>query len=527
MNKKILALAVCMIISLITLLVVINMNTSLTNEINDIRAMVSDISRESSETDINDIDNLTSQISELTTLVSGLSEIDSDISDLKTSISGLTDSMPETESCIKEFRDSLTDRLASIEGYLPVLEQIQADVRTLMEGMLSSEDAGLFLAKAADSDYPDLYYLSAIYHDPSNSMYYEQYLNFLEESDADIDSYIMLGTIVENSIMSGSYEESENLLEVYEKIKGIVNEMTAPVVPELSIDEVWDIWNAAVEAFYECSSSEPFSYSEFSDLYNAVIAAESGVSDIITPEAEAVYDNISSIYSLISSAQAVAVIASNMDESPDSVFVELYPLTIQSLDGVMSLFASRDKSIESTYAPVISAAENQIIEAVRHMDMRYDNLKIGDFEREISSISDTMNHSDFKKKYNELYTGFSTMLQSLRRVDEFPERIAGIQESLEKISRQIYVYDYSRYQQWAGAEISEISNRMAAEKDKTKKLSTLVESGYFNIDRNLLIPELATVYSSLWDDGYVKNSSEPLENLLELYPVDTKMLGEV
>lgn len=584
MDKKNPALVIVIVISLITLFMVINTNFSLTNEVVELRAMISDIKGESSgkQTDddlmaaldeirvliegavdrigelssesgmddssvevsgiVDKMDNLISQIDEMTAKISNTvdkSDVLSREKELSTMLGqlegfleklkiDLQSSIFGTESSLNELKKSLNKRLVEIERYLPIIEQIQTDVRNLVNSVPSSDEAELFLKKAMGSEYPDLYYLAAIYHEPSNSVYYEQYLNYLEESGAEIDSYIMLGTIIENSIMSMAYDETENLLSVYETIMGIVSEDIAPAEPELSIEESLANWDTAVNAFYAYATSTSFSYNEFSDLYNAVVVAESYISDILTYEEETKYDAITSIYALISSAQSVYVIASNMEESPDSVFSELYPLTLQSLDGVVLFFASRDKSIESKYATVITDNENKIIEAVKDMDQRYDNLKITAVERELSSIlSTTLNHSELQKRYNEIYIKFGTMMQGLRRAEDFSERIAEIQDSLEKISRQIYAQNYSRYQQWAGRKIDYISKQMKSEKEKEDKLLALATAGYFDIDSNLLIPELATAYSSLWDEDYVKNSSRSVDYIFTIYPVNKKMLGEV
>ena len=468
----------------------------------------------SSQLEAGNVDRVSGTGSSLADMQSSLLDIKEDISSIETSLKNLGAEMNENYEEI-------------MSEYLPVINQIQTNTESLIGNISSPDDAEAFLNEANVSNYPDLYYLAAIYHDPSNSLYYEQYLNYLEESNADVDSYIILGSVIENSIMSGSYAESQDMIHVYDEIMSIVSEETVPEINELSKEEAMDNWNTSVADFYEYTSTEAFEYQTFCDLYDAVVSAESDISDIITSKEESQYEAISSIYSLISSAQAIENISSNMEGSSDSVFIELYPLTSQSLSGVLSLFASRDKSIEGSYAAIISDKEEEIISTIKQLDYRYDSLKIAVVENDISSVSRTLNIEKLQEKYNELYIEFNTMVQELRRVEDFSKRIAEIQSNLEEISKQIYIYNYSRYQQWAGAEIANISKQLDSEKDKEDKLQVLVASGYFNIDNNLLIPELATAYSSLWDDNYVKNSSQPLDNLLKIYPVNKKMLGDV
>ena len=468
------------------------------NNITVLKNNISDV-----ESNISMLDNSLGTIEQsISEQKDSLSLLGSNMGNLGNNVSEVKANMSEIESAISVIDSNISDIDTKIDSHLAEFDKLMQDLKALMDSFVNPEDAKLFLEKADETDYPDLYYLAAIYHDPSNPEYYKHYFDYLESIEADTDSYIMLGSIIENSIMSGPYATTNDLLEIYNKIMDVVSFDTVPETAELTVEEAMINWNEAVVAFYDYANyPSSFSYQTFENLYNNVSSAETDIYEIITSEDEAKFADISSIYSLIKSGEAVENIVINMNQRTDSVFLELYPFVAQNLDGVLSLFASRDTSIENTYVQVISDVESDVINNIDQLDYRYDDLQISIIEDEIAAIPDTLKPAQLETEYNEILIAFSTMVQNLRQPEDFSDRISNIQSKLETLNRKIYANNYASYQQWAGAKIASIA-RQVEEKDKERKLFVLAAGGYFNIDKNLLIPELATAYSSLWNDDY-------------------------
>ena len=85
---------------------------------------------------------------------------------------------------------------------------------------------------------------------------------------------------------------------------------------------------------------------------------------------------------------------------------------------------------------------------------------------------------------------------------------------------------YKDYEVGAAMLINKIKNEIG-DIEKKKKLEYLYKVGYFNIDQDLLFPELREVFSAIFDNGYVKNSILSEAELQVKYPVDRIELGDL
>lgn len=454
-------------------------------------------------------------------------ELNSLASDLKNISTGLNGIKEEIDNLIPNdiLREADIDTLASeITKSIAESNALSESEDKNKEVLIAKE----FYDNAYLFEYPDLFYLAAIAHDPLNSDYYIAYLSYLDEIVAGPSYYVALGTLLENAIISTSYDNGQPLIEIY---KDVINRIT-PLETEIEIESITpeDIisqWNNALTNFYSYGE-KVFSIKEFEDIYNQAYDAYMDLSSNGLSEAkdDQEFEQISEISSTVDMYSSVNIIASNMAKLTNDEFTEIYPNLTAMLDSISLSFATRNLSADKTYQTTISALGDSINETIRSLDNRYDEGLISSLYQEIFDESIITRVLINNTLYSDYLLKYTLTVSQLRDASKHIAKLSEIQNQLDVIAKALSNKQYTDYQLWAGAQIDMIDSALD-EAENEMKLQVLISNGYYNIDANLLIPELLTAYNELMGKNFEKNSATSLDSLLKRYPIEKKGLGDV
>ncbi len=405
----------------------------------------------------------------------------------------------------------------------------------------SSESARVFFEKACDgsSDNRELYYLAAIRQDPTNADYCRAYISYLDEISAPASSYYTLGSLVESAILSSSYSDTEDLVEVYNYI--VDNCLTVTVEDnssELVEERDRDLEKLSSDFDTLWTSAPDLSCEEFSALAETIGEEYRELSEYVGSDISGKYELLSSTVEVLDSLMATVECIERLQTVSDSDFLYSYAYVASAFDSAISSIVLLDTSFYGVFSSLVEDAGNRIKSGTAALDSRYDSLLFSDIaargrkaltsitNRGTVAITTAARYNTVKAEYEDIVNEYSVAQSRTRGSDtaiSLMETISGI---LADINTAIYKYQYEAYQLWAASLMQTIKTKVEKARN-AEKLETLYREGYYTISTSLLIPKLQTLYASLYEDSYTKNSAKTDAVLISLYGVDVKSLGEV
>ncbi len=405
----------------------------------------------------------------------------------------------------------------------------------------SSESARVFFEKACDgsSDNRELYYLAAIRQDPTNADYCRAYISYLDEISAPASSYYTLGSLVESAILSSSYSDTEDLVEVYNYI--VDNCLTVTVEDnssELVEERDRDLEKLSSDFDTLWTSAPDLSCEEFSALAETIGEEYRELSEYVGSDISGKYELLSSTVEVLDSLMATVECIERLQAMSDSDFLYSYAYVASAFDSAISSIVLLDTSSYGVFSSLVENAGNRIKSGTAALDSRYDSLLFSDIaargrkaltsitNRGTVAITTADRYNTVKAEYEDIVNEYSVAQSRTRGTDTAISLMETISGTLTDINTAIYKYQYEAYQLWAASLMQTIKTKVEKARN-AEKLETLYREGYYTISTSLLIPKLQTLYASLYEDSYTKNSAKTDAVLISLYGVDVKSLGEV
>lgn len=405
----------------------------------------------------------------------------------------------------------------------------------------SSESARVFFEKACDgsSDNRELYYLAAIRQDPTNADYCRAYISYLDEISAPASSYYTLGSLVESAILSSSYSDTEDLVEVYNYI--VDNCLTVTVEDnssELVEERDRDLEKLSSDFDTLWTSAPDLSCEEFSALAETIGEEYRELSEYVGSDISGKYELLSSTVEVLDSLMATVEYIERLQAMSDSDFLYSYAYVASAFDSAISSIVLLDTSSYGVFSSLVENAGNRIKSGTAALDSRYDSLLFSDIaargrkaltsitNRGTVAITTAARYNTVKAEYEDIVNEYSVAQSRTRGTDTAISLMETISGTLTDINTAIYKYQYEAYQLWAASLMQTIKTKVEKARN-AEKLETLYREGYYTISTSLLIPKLQTLYASLYEDSYTKNSAKTDAVLISLYGVDVKSLGEV
>ena len=440
----------------------------------------------------------------------------------------IADNLSAISSSLDSVRTQVVENRQAIESLSVAVDNLEINSHAIIEGNEpKSNDSEIFLSMAEDKEetYRDMFYMAAISHDPQNSLYYSQYLDYIIE-EGHVEALNLLGMLLESAISNSTPENINNLIKVYTDLQDLFIEEN----PILFGDNGRVAWEAAYDSFYAYSDSF-FSYEEFLSYSDAVMMAYSSLTDK-TPADDRAFTDMMNISSLIEKYKNIEALNDSLAVSTDQQFMDQYGYVVPVFDEAALSYALRNKEKEGNYYQVLDAYHKSLNNIINLNVNRYAVIKtnklaeaVAVLAKKIETVStystDTL-LPDCIKEYTSLNNEFTMQAAEFRTIDVVQNRLATIGSDLAGIFSEIYQMKYSQYQQWAAEKIYTIKERLDFTKDTEMKLTVLASNGYWNIDRSLLIPQLQTAWDSLWDKKYEDKSVKPLDDILIKYPIEKR-----
>ena len=405
----------------------------------------------------------------------------------------------------------------------------------------SRDSACSFFRNACDesSGNRELFYLAAIIQDPTNADYCWAYLEYLDEISAPSSDYYTLGSLVENAILNNSYTSVASLVDVYNYI---VSECLTTTVADnsSSFEEERNASLSSLSADIEklwTAASESLTYEEFSEMAADIEDEYNRLSDYVGSSVEEKYELLSSAKKILDELTATGLCIDRLAAMSDSDFRYSYGYVASGLDSAISSIVLIDTSSYGVFGTLVEEAGDKIKTGTAALDSRYDSLLLSDIysscRKTLNSITNrgTVSISGgsyyaVKAEYESIVSEYAAVQSCLRGTDEAVSISSDISDTLSEINTAIYKYQYERYQIWAASLLQTIKTKVEKAKNG-EKLEILYREGYYTINTSYLIPKLQTLYSSLYDESYTKNSKKTDSDLLNTYGINVKSLGEV
>lgn len=405
----------------------------------------------------------------------------------------------------------------------------------------SRDSARIFFRNACDENSVnrDLFYLAAIIQDPTNADYCWAYLEYLDEISAPTSDYYTLGSLVENAILNNSYTSVTDLIDVYNHI---VTECLTTTVTDNS-SSLEDERNVALFSLSSdieklwAAASDGLTYEEFSVMADTIADEYDRVSEYVDSSVEEKYELLSSAKEILDDLNVTGLCIERLNAMSDSDFRYSYGYVASGLDAAISSIVLLDTSSYGVFGPLVKEAGEKIKTGTAALDSRYDSLLLSDIhsscQKTLNSITNrgTVSISGgryyaVKTEYESILSEYTAVQSCLRGTDEAVSLSREISDTLSEISTAIYKYQYERYQIWAASLLQTIKTKVEKAKNG-EKLETLYREGYYSINSSYLIPKLQTLYNSLYDESYTRNSKKTDSELLSTYGINVKSLGEV
>lgn len=422
------------------------------------------------------------------------------------------------------------------------------DLSDLIDGTVASRrNAKVFYEKACDesSNNRNLFYLAAIIQDSTNAEYCWSYIEYLDEIAATYNDYYTLASLVETAILNNSYKEVEGLVAVYNYI---LSSYLSTYAEDNSSDLVSDfeITKAKLDKNFTSLwslASEIFSYSAFSDCVEEIKNTYSYLVETFGETEIAEYEEryllLIQTEEFLSSLNNTSIYLDTLKKMEDSDFVYAYHYVASMFDSAISAIVVTDMSTYGIFATLAEFMAQSILADVSTLNQRYDSLLLNEVNFSFDSliahittydsvvINSDEEYSYVVKKYEEYATDFTIAQSSLRSYRTSTALVSEISSKMNQVSSALYSYQYQKYQLWAAELLMNIKEALDEEKKVEGKLEVLYREGYFNIDSGSIIPKLKTIYDSLYEEKFTEKSSKTDAELLKIYGVSVKSIGEV
>ena len=412
------------------------------------------------------------------------------------------------------------------------------------EGTLVEDNSGsarVFFEKACDenSGNRELYYLAAIKQDPTNADYCRAYISYLDEISAPAASYYTLGSLVESAILSNSYSDTEDLVEVYDYI--VDNCLTVTVEDnssELVEERNRNLGKLSSDFDTLWASAQNISYEEFSAEAETIGEEYRELSEYVDSDISGKYELLSNTAEVLDSLMATVEYIERLQAMKDSDFLYSYAYVASAFDSTISSIVLLDTSSYGVFSSLVENAGKRIKNGTTGLDSRYDSLLFSGIaarcqkavssimSRGVVDITTAAKYNSVKAEYEDIVNEYSVAQSRTRGSDTAYSLMETVSDTLSDISTAIYKYQYEAYQLWAASLMQNMKTKVEKAKN-AEKLETLYKEGYYTINTSLLIPKLQTLYSSLYEESYTKNSAKTDAVLISQYGVDVKSLGEV
>ncbi len=447
----------------------------------------------------------------------------------------------EISEIVASFSLNMDEDMAEL---IEMLNQYNHTLKTASNesAAVHKENARVFfeMAEAGDSENTDLYYLAAIIQDPTNASYCWKYISYLDENVAPSSDYYALGSLVENTIFNNSYSDVENLIEVYNYI--VENLFTTTVednsqeieenressLVSLSAD-INKMWSDAL-----CN----YSYDKFQETAESITKRCFLLADYVDSSVSEKCEFLLTVKELLENLDASVTCIEELILMDDDEFEFAYPYVASVLDEAISTAVFVDASSYGVFSTLVDSVKSKVTTEVMYLNSRYDSIMLSELHATSKSILNKIKnngsfriandfiYSTVKAEYEAFINDYSRTSTTLRGSDEAVSYVDEIGGNISEIYTAIYKYEYEKYQIWAAT----LMQTMKTDVEKAKnnqKLEALSKGGYYTINPDYLMPKLQTLYASLYEESYTKNSAKTDAELMSIYGVDIKGLGEV
>ncbi len=405
----------------------------------------------------------------------------------------------------------------------------------------SRESARVFFEKACDksSENRDLYYLAAIKQDSTNADYCWEYISYLDEISAPAASYYTLGSLVESAILGNSYSETEDLVGIYNYI---VNNYLTTTIEDNSFELVEEmegnLEKLASDFDTLWTSASNLTYEEFTTQTDAIEKEYIELSDYVDSDIREKYEDLSNTVEVLDSLMGTVKYIEDLQAMSDSDFLYAYAYVAPAFDSAISSIVLLDATSYGVFSTLVGKTGDRIKSETAQLDSRYDSLLFSEIfargKKALTSITNKGNveimnttaYNTVKVEYEDIVNEYSIAQNRTRGSETAISLMKTISDTLNDINTAIYKYQYEAYQLWAASLMQTIKTKVE-KADKADKLETLYKEGYYTVNKNLLIPKLQTLYDSLYEESYMKNSKTTDATLIYRYGVNMKSLGEV
>ena len=432
---------------------------------------------------------------------------------LSTESSGNSQSFEEIKKSIDYLQKSITE-IRETELTVPDTEISISSLDFFCINQKASEQS---LAMALSGEYgfeeTEALFINSMNVNPDNLKAFDSYWSWVEENCYDTVRVSFFLNIIESSMYKCSPENVSFLSNLYNE----VSDSLQILVDNVSVAPEVELPKEAVETTYMTSDLEGFrkAFTEYLEIAGELDEEPDNVKEFMQ-KYESAYIAVSR-YKLISEQNEL------LSSLSDSIFMTAYPSSfaefLSNLQEISNL-KENDALAKKAFAEAESMANG--------WNTRYNSILVEKVETDYLSIKNGK-VSD-KEKFNELSMIYSSELVSLYNLNIVDTQISAkiniLGQAISNTLTDLQKTMYKDYQVGAAMLINKIKNEIG-DIEKKKKLEYLYKVGYFNIDQDLLFPELREVFSAIFDNGYVKNSILSEAELQVKYPVDRIELGDL
>lgn len=440
-----------------------------------------------------DMENLGSQVTSIS------SDLQSASNSFETAASNVYDDLESHSSKLETINTEITEKTGELIEYIDTLM-----VQKTVDEMLSI---------IANGDWPistkDAMYMRIIAQDPTNKTVFNQYIDFLNEIEAEEVYYYDLHSLLSSVLYSLDIEEIPVLLDEIDCVNSILEEKV-----QNGNNLLTESWNSLYYAFEK--QAENFDGETFAEICDS-LNDYYGLLSTTTTEIDLQFSFSQYIYSFYKSYAEYVSYADRLLESDYGTLNPLYVSANNVWITVMTQFLSRDKSDDGVFSRVLETMLEEIKKKGSSVNLHFENLLCQEIRKELVSAERKIQNDDLNLSLFEKTGTLQSKIATLSTIASTPESFNLLDryaQYAERYQRALYV----AYQEWAANILSK--SEVAVDEAKTENdLKALFDAGYFSIDSNLLIPQLKTWYDSLCTSSMIEKSTIPLEKLVgEIHP---------
>lgn len=427
----------------------------------------------------------------------------------------------------EELDQKISDVTSKIEDVFSIVNGDKA-------GEIAEKSFSLAENISMDNESRDVFYLNAIYHDPTNIDYFISYIDFLDSTGAPDEKYWALSQTVYASMLQFDSSVVEDLLPIYVSV--VNSYASSDTIEDEEEQESYvdpkKTWQDAVDMFSSYPASESFSFDELSFIYDIVKESFYSLTTAGVEESD-MMSNIDNIYNLYASYESIKDAEVAYSVLDDFDFIVSFNSFNSFLEATKFALLTRNRSNDLTYAALLDNAMSEINDIQQRMLLRNDDIIYKELElvlNELRSTSATIteyNKEQILSRYSKVKVQYSESLASLlsMKADEY---ISSLNDLMTDITKNIYEYQFTQYQLWASEVISNAYKAVDAAK-KGDKLKELYKSDFFEIIPSNLIPQLKDAYDSIYKhyEDYKDDSTTSEASLIRRYSIVRRDIGGV